>query len=72
MTKIVGMTVQVHQVTIEAHRRYQELMAESHRAFLNMASTALSQITGASVAPGVHAAAPVPLPAPAVIPVADS
>ena len=34
---------QVHQVTIEAHRRYQELMAESHRSFLNMAAQTLGQ-----------------------------
>ncbi|MDH3270910.1 MAG: SDR family NAD(P)-dependent oxidoreductase [Gemmatimonadota bacterium] len=47
---------QVHQATIEAHRRYQELMAESHRAFLDMAGEALRQAQGvASVAPRAQA-----------------
>ena len=38
-----NVAAQIHQATIEAHRRYQELMAESHRSFLNMAATALGQ-----------------------------
>ena len=61
-----AISAQVHQVTIEAHRRYQELMAESHRSFLGMASSTLSQMTGAPMpagqfpAPVVHAPAPQP------------
>jgi acyl transferase domain-containing protein/NADP-dependent 3-hydroxy acid dehydrogenase YdfG len=51
-------TAQVHQITIEAHRRYQELMAESHKAFLAMASNALGQVSGV-VTPGVPMQAPV-------------
>ena len=54
------MAAQVHQVTIEAHRRYQELMAASHRSFLNMASSALSQIsTGVPVQGAVSLPVPV-------------
>ena len=72
-----AISAQVHQVTIEAHRRYQELMAESHRAFLGMASSALSQMTGAPMptgqlpAPVAHAPAPQPqhfVPQPATMP----
>ncbi|MGB1778839.1 MAG: hypothetical protein ACPHQP_04730, partial [Longimicrobiales bacterium] len=40
------MAAQVHQVTIQAHRRYQELMAESHRNFLSLAARALGQEAG--------------------------
>ena len=57
------LSAQVHQVTIEAHRRYQELMAESHRNFLNLAARALGQETsgvGASVPVAPIVAAPVP------------
>ena len=60
-----AMSAQVHQITIEAHRRYQELMAESHRAFLNMASSALSQVSGGVLEGPVIQAAPIAEPAPA-------
>ncbi|MCH1571006.1 MAG: acyltransferase domain-containing protein, partial [Longimicrobiales bacterium] len=61
----LAMAAQMHHVTIEAHRRYQELMAESHRSFLGMAASALGQ-TGA-VAPGQPVAQPVPQVRPAPI-----
>ena len=59
-----AMAAQVHHVTIEAHRRYQELMAESHRSFLSMAASALGQAD--AVAPGQPVAQSLPqaLPAP--------
>ena len=65
----VAMTAQVHQVTIEAHRRYQELMAESHRAFLSMASGALSQLSGVAAQPGAYVAPPA-VAAPVATPIA--
>ena len=67
------MAAQVHQVTIEAHKRYQELMAESHRSFLNMASSALSQISngvpvqGVVSSPAPVAAAPVHIAVPSPV-----
>ncbi|MEM7416267.1 MAG: SDR family NAD(P)-dependent oxidoreductase [Gemmatimonadota bacterium] len=55
----------VHHVTIEAHRRYQELMADSHRAFLEMAGQALNQVShGGAVAPVSSAARPASVPQP--------
>jgi acyl transferase domain-containing protein/NADP-dependent 3-hydroxy acid dehydrogenase YdfG len=42
-----GALAEVQRATIEAHRRYQELMAESHRAFLDMAGQAMAQLGGA-------------------------
>ncbi len=64
----------VHQVTIEAHRRYQELMAQSHRAFLDMAGQALQQVGGqpagastAFSAPAAHQPVYTPPAAPAPV-----
>ena len=53
-----SVVTQMHQVTIEAHRRYQELMAESHLAFLAMASRAIAQLSGAPAAASLPAAPP--------------
>ena len=72
-----SVAAEIHRATIEAHRRYQELMADSHRSFLDMAAVALGQAsteapvegqapTGAQLAqPPQEAAAP-PIPAPNV------
>ena len=42
----------MHHATIDAHRRFQEVMAESHRTFLAMASDAMANLNGASGVPG--------------------
>ncbi|MBT8488963.1 MAG: SDR family NAD(P)-dependent oxidoreductase [Gemmatimonadetes bacterium] len=46
---------QLHQATVDAHRRYQELMAESHRAFLDMAAEALQQVRDGTATASVSA-----------------
>ena len=61
------MQAHVHQVTIDAHRRYQELMAESHRAFLDMAGSALSGLGATGELPA-GATTPAVRPAPASVP----
>ncbi|MEM7204848.1 MAG: beta-ketoacyl synthase N-terminal-like domain-containing protein, partial [Planctomycetota bacterium] len=65
-----GALTDIHHVTIDAHRRYQELMAESHRTFLEMASGVLGQMAGAPPQPIAGPAATpsptVPAPAPYV------
>ncbi|MDX1495296.1 MAG: acyltransferase domain-containing protein, partial [Longimicrobiales bacterium] len=48
----------LHQATVDAHRRYQELMAESHRAFLDMAAGALQQLGNGQLSAAPQAAAP--------------
>lgn len=58
-----------HEETLAAHRHYQDLMAESHRAFLTLAAEAVAALSGGSaprlpidaVSPRV-APPPVPLP----------
>ncbi len=60
-----------HEETLAAHRHYQDLMAESHRAFLTLAAEAVAALSG-GVAPRVsidavppRVATP-PIPAPVV------
>ncbi len=39
----------IHRETFAAHRQYQELMAESHRAFLDVAARAIAEVGGSGV-----------------------
>ena len=72
-----SVAAEIHRATIEAHRRYQELMADSHRSFLDMAAVALGQAnteapvegqapTGAQLAQAPQEVAARPIPAPNV------
>ena len=47
-----SVAAEIHRATIEAHRRYQELMADSHRSFLDMAAVALGQTSSAASVEG--------------------
>ncbi len=47
-----SVAAEIHRATIEAHRRYQELMADSHRSFLDMAAVALGQASSAASVEG--------------------
>jgi acyl transferase domain-containing protein/NADP-dependent 3-hydroxy acid dehydrogenase YdfG len=47
----------IHLGALEAHRQYHELMADSHRAFLQLAEHAISQLSGAELRPRFEPAA---------------
>jgi polyketide-type polyunsaturated fatty acid synthase PfaA len=49
----------IHQATVEAHRHYQDLMAASHRSFLEVAARALAEV-GAGAGAGADAGARLP------------